>query len=93
MNRAGPALEATAGMRNLDDCTPKAYELLASPASRDAFDLAKEPQTIRDFYGADSLRPETACWPGGWWRRACRWSPSTRSATAIGIRTATTSRC
>jgi hypothetical protein len=51
MNRAAPALEETASMRNLDAFTRRAYELLASPASRDAFDLAKEPQAIRDAYG------------------------------------------
>lgn len=51
MNRAAPALEATAGMRNLDSFTRKAHTLLASPASRDAFDLAKEPQRVRDAYG------------------------------------------
>ncbi len=51
VDRAAPALEATAGMRNLDDCTRRAYELLASPASRNAFDLAKEPGPVRDAYG------------------------------------------
>jgi hypothetical protein len=53
MNRAAPTLEATAGMRNLDSFTKRAYELLASAASRDAFDLAKEPQKVRDSYGPD----------------------------------------
>jgi hypothetical protein len=51
MNRAAPALEATASMRNLDDFTRRAYELLASPASRDAFALDREPQKVRDAYG------------------------------------------
>jgi Protein of unknown function (DUF1501) len=51
MNRAAPALEATTGMRNLDDFTRKAYQLLASPASRDAFDRAREPHKVRDLYG------------------------------------------
>src|SRR5262245_54604514 len=36
MDRAAPALEATAGMRNLDEFTRRAYALLASPASREA---------------------------------------------------------
>ena len=53
MTHAGPALEASAAMRDLDDCTRKAYQLLASPASRAAFDLAKEPEKVRDPYGAD----------------------------------------
>jgi hypothetical protein len=42
-------------MRNLDDCTRKAYKLLASPASRDAFDLAKEPRKVREIYGPAPL--------------------------------------
>jgi hypothetical protein len=51
MNRVGPALEATASLRALDGYTRRALELLASPASRNAFDLTKEPQRIRDVYG------------------------------------------
>jgi hypothetical protein len=51
MDRAAPALEASDGMRNLDGFTRRAFELLASPASRDAFDLAREPQRVRDLYG------------------------------------------
>jgi hypothetical protein len=51
MNRLAPALEATANIRHLDEATRKAHELLASSASRDAFDLAREPQKVRDFYG------------------------------------------
>ncbi len=53
LNRAAAAMEATVGMRNLDDFTRRAYELLASPASRNAFDLGKEPQRVRDAYGPD----------------------------------------
>ncbi|HWB10635.1 MAG TPA: DUF1501 domain-containing protein [Pirellulales bacterium] len=51
MNGALPALESMSSTRDLDGFRRKAYELLASPASRDAFDLAKEPQHIRDLYG------------------------------------------
>jgi hypothetical protein len=51
MERAAPALEATAGMRNLDGFTRRAFELLAAPASRDAFDVGKEPQRVRGLYG------------------------------------------
>src|SRR5205085_11824713 len=35
----------------LDDATRRAFALLSSSATRDAFDLAKEPATVRDFYG------------------------------------------
>ncbi len=50
--RAAPALEATADVRAHDDCTRRAFSLLSSAATRDAFDLAKEPQKVRDRYGA-----------------------------------------
>jgi hypothetical protein len=46
-----PAMEATANMRNLDASSRRAYELLSSTAARDAFDLAKEPQKVRDRFG------------------------------------------
>jgi hypothetical protein len=49
--QAAPALEATASMRNLDDSSRKAYQLLASTATRDAFDLTREPPKARDLYG------------------------------------------
>ncbi len=55
MNRATAAHETTLSMRNLDDCRQKACELLSSAAIRDAFDLAREPLRIRDFYGGSSF--------------------------------------
>jgi hypothetical protein len=51
LNRVAPALEATAGMRSLDGFAHRAYQLLASPASREAFDLGKEPDRVRASYG------------------------------------------
>lgn len=51
INQAAPVLEATANMRDLDGFTRRAYELLNAPASRAAFDLAREPQTVRESYG------------------------------------------
>jgi Protein of unknown function (DUF1501) len=47
----GPALEATAGMRNLDGFTQRAFELLSSAGVRDAFDVAREPERLRERYG------------------------------------------
>lgn len=52
MDRAAPALEATAGMRHLDSFRRRAFELLSSPATRDAFNISREPQSLRDSYGA-----------------------------------------
>ncbi len=51
LNQAAPALEATGSMRNLDDASRRAYELLSSTATRDAFNLSKEPDTVREMYG------------------------------------------
>lgn len=51
MGHAGPALEETIDTRNRDRFTRRAFELLASPASREAFDLTKEPPRLRDAYG------------------------------------------
>jgi hypothetical protein len=51
MGQAAPPLEETAGMRYLDGFTRRAFELLSSPASRTAFDLSGEPQSVRDAYG------------------------------------------
>jgi hypothetical protein len=51
LSQVAPALEHTAGMRNLDSFSRRAFELLSSSASRNAFDLAREPQPIRDAYG------------------------------------------
>jgi hypothetical protein len=55
MSRAGRALEATADTRSLDDSTRRAFALLASPATRDAFDLSREPAKVRGRYGATAF--------------------------------------
>ncbi len=51
IDRAGPALRAAAEVRDLDDASRRAFELLSSPATRDAFDLSREPTRVRDAYG------------------------------------------
>ena len=55
IDRVPAALEATAATRSHDGFAQRAYELLASPASRDAFDLAREPAAVRDAYGPSAL--------------------------------------
>jgi hypothetical protein len=49
---AAPAFEATPSVQAVDGFSRKAFELLASSASRNAFDLEQEPQTTRDLYGS-----------------------------------------
>jgi len=51
LNRAVGRRENPASTRHLDGFAQRAYELLASPASRDAFDLTKEPDKVRQAYG------------------------------------------
>ena len=45
------AIEITFDVRAVDGYTQKAFELLSSQASRDAFDLSKEPTPIQEAYG------------------------------------------
>jgi hypothetical protein len=49
--RAAPTLETTFNVRAVDGYTQKAFELLSSQASRDAFDLTKEPAPVLEAYG------------------------------------------
>src|SRR5579863_5600333 len=51
VSRAAPRLETTFDVRAVDGFTQKAFELLSSQASRDAFDLSKEPAAIQEAYG------------------------------------------
>src|SRR5206468_1034280 len=51
MNRIAPSLAAASEVRDLDNATRRAFDLLASPATRTAFDLSKEPTKVRDAYG------------------------------------------
>jgi hypothetical protein len=51
LSHAAPARDATSGTRALDGHVRRAFELLASPASRDAFNLAREPARVRNAYG------------------------------------------
>jgi hypothetical protein len=55
LDRAPGLLEATSCTRTHDDFTRRAHELLASAASREAFDLAREPAEARDLYGPSAL--------------------------------------
>lgn len=49
--RAAPELEKTFNVRAVDGFSQRAFELLSSQASRDAFDLSKEPAPVLESYG------------------------------------------
>ena len=53
MNRAAPGLRTAAEARTLEDASRRAYELLSTSATREAFDVSREPQKVRDAYGPD----------------------------------------
>ena len=45
------AIDESASASNLDTFYQRAFSLLSSPATRQAFDLAKEPRPLREQYG------------------------------------------
>jgi Protein of unknown function (DUF1501) len=45
------AIEASTDMAAMDSFYQKAYDLLKSPAARKAFDIAAEPESLRERYG------------------------------------------
>ncbi len=51
LDHVAPMLGATADSRSFDGFTRRAFALLSSSASREAFNLTKEPPAVRDAYG------------------------------------------
>jgi hypothetical protein len=51
VEEATKAFEASEDARLLDDNFQAAYRLMTSQQARDAFDLSKEPQSVRERYG------------------------------------------
>jgi hypothetical protein len=48
-------LTQSAEHANMDGFTAQAWKMLLNPAVRDAFDLTKEPEKLRDRYGRDTV--------------------------------------
>lgn len=48
-------LNETADHANLDTFTSQAWKMILTPAVRDAFDLSKEPEKLKERYGKDSV--------------------------------------
>ena len=51
IDETADVFEATENAQLLDDNFKAAYRMMTSPQARDAFDLSKEPQSVRDRYG------------------------------------------
>jgi hypothetical protein len=53
LERQDAALQAGRAGRDLDEFRDRALRMVASPATRRAFDLSEEPPAVRDRYGRD----------------------------------------
>ncbi len=51
LDRLDRAVDQSGTMRAIDDFEAQALKLLTSPTAREAFDLSREPDSIRDRYG------------------------------------------
>lgn len=51
LDRLTGAVDQSGAMRAFDDFEAQALSLLTSPAAREAFDLSREPDRVRDRYG------------------------------------------
>ncbi len=51
LDRLDQAVDRSGTMRAFDDFEAQAMKLLTSPTAREAFDLSREPDSIRDRYG------------------------------------------
>jgi uncharacterized protein (DUF1501 family) len=54
MNSQLDSLERSGAVRHMDSCQQRAFSLLTSDVTRQAFDLSREPSTLRDAYGRNS---------------------------------------
>jgi Protein of unknown function (DUF1501) len=78
-------------MDALDGFEAQALNLLMSPAAREAFDLSREPDAVRDRYGRNQWGQQCLM---AWWRRASTWwrlSSTVRCAAASPTGTTTPS--
>ena len=67
------AVERGPAVGRFDARSRQALDLLRAGRARAAFDLDKEPPSLRDRYGRNRWG-QSILLRGGWWRPACRWS-------------------
>jgi uncharacterized protein (DUF1501 family) len=46
-------IDSSHAMEGMDDCSARAFEIVSGSAARDAFDLSREPEAVREKYGQD----------------------------------------
>jgi uncharacterized protein (DUF1501 family) len=46
-------LDASGAMEGMDACDARAFDIVSGPAAREAFDIAREPNPLREKYGQD----------------------------------------
>ena len=59
---------------------------MSSPAAKKAFDIAQEPDKLRDSYGRTSVG-QGRSWRDAWWKLESGWSPFSRAAMTPTPRT------
>jgi len=55
VDRRYRAMNETADHANMDAFTAQAMKMILTPAVRDAFDISKEPEKLKERYGKDSI--------------------------------------
>jgi hypothetical protein len=46
-------IDSSGAMDGMDACDARAYDIVSGPAARDAFDISREPNSLREKYGSD----------------------------------------
>jgi len=97
VNHGIDAADRSHRLERYDRQTQQAFDMLRSARAGHAFDLEREPATMRDGYGRSPFVQSVSAVAGGWSRRACRlvqvnWYRGARTSRATiraGIRTPT----
>ena len=62
------AVDASGAFDSLNRFDRQAFEFVSGQQARDAFDLSKEDESLREQYGRH-IGDKALCWPGDWSKR------------------------
>jgi hypothetical protein len=62
--------DTTDTFETLDSYYKSAFDLMRSSKAKTAFDIAQEPEKLRDKYGRTTTG-QARCWLAVWWKQAC----------------------